>query len=896
MRESSKRTKSGWTGTRIPIVGAKLAPPRAHVQAIPRSRFPLVTDQHLPRLTLVRGPAGFGKTTVMQQWHDALLAKGFAVAWVTLDSADNSVTRLSAHLEAAVERASRSTTGTPLTGEGIFERISRRIAEGNEPLILMLDEMEAVTSDEAESLLQGLVRLTSADFFVIAAGRGIPSLGQARLSLEGSLNEITSDKLKFDETEVCALLGARLGSRISTEEAVHLGERLEGWAAGLQFACLALQDKADVAAFVNHAASQGAIADYLREDVFSRLPNDLREFLMTTSLFDVLTADLCWSVTGRLDSAAILAHLEQAGLFLKRVEIDKNVVGYRFQNVFAEFLRGQLSLHGSSFIADIHRAASKWYSDQGLWLEAIDHAVKAGEREKALELLDTVSMDYVSWGYVEVLLTWNSRVTLEEAPRYPYAFASWLWAEVFAGHHSLVTESLAQFHRKLESADALTPLLRDNFTSIEIVNACAADRFEETLVKGVQALPTMHRLNSWETNSIANVLAAAQTACGQLQDARETLNLSRRSAQASDRSINHAYGQIAHSNIAITELRLADAIATLRRALEKAVNERGLYSHAAGLCASSLGEILYETNQVSEAEQVIESRITTVTKVGWPDCALSINLTAARIAVLRQDYSLAGEILGEARAICLDRELPRMTTTLQWEQAHIALLAGDPDECDHLLRQIPPAPESGPMSPVEAMTRDIAPIRLNLLRGDVAGMAPRIVRLMAQAKSVGFRRRWLKLCVLHAVALFLEGRSEASVSAMARALRVGLPAGFIRIFIEEGDVAVGLVREAGVQPDIATRAFAQQLDRLNAAINKTAGGGEGQSIGRPGSPRKQLTPRELEIIDIAARGLTNLEIGQCLSLTEPTVKWHMQKAFRKLGVGNRTEAIFMTRQ
>lgn len=52
----------------------------------------------------------------------------------------------------------------------------------------------------------------------------------------------------------------------------------------------------------------------------------------------------------------------------------------------------------------------------------------------------------------------------------------------------------------------------------------------------------------------------------------------------------------------------------------------------------------------------------------------------------------------------------------------------------------------------------------------------------------------------------------------------------------------------------------------------------------------------MEIIDIAARGLTNVEIGQCLALTEPTVKWHMQKAFRKLGVSNRTEAIFLTRQ
>lgn len=63
-----------------------------------------------------------------------------------------------------------------------------------------------------------------------------------------------------------------------------------------------------------------------------------------------------------------------------------------------------------------------------------------------------------------------------------------------------------------------------------------------------------------------------------------------------------------------------------------------------------------------------------------------------------------------------------------------------------------------------------------------------------------------------------------------------------------------------------------------------------------GDLRSQLSRRELEIVDIAARGLTNLEIGSCLNLSEPTVKWHLQNAFRKLGVSTRTEAIFLTRQ
>ena len=60
---------------------------------------------------------------------------------------------------------------------------------------------------------------------------------------------------------------------------------------------------------------------------------------------------------------------------------------------------------------------------------------------------------------------------------------------------------------------------------------------------------------------------------------------------------------------------------------------------------------------------------------------------------------------------------------------------------------------------------------------------------------------------------------------------------------------------------------------------------------RPNSePLAALSPREREVLEMAARGLTNAQIANSLFVTVHAVKFHLAGIYRKLGVGNRTEA------
>lgn len=55
-------------------------------------------------------------------------------------------------------------------------------------------------------------------------------------------------------------------------------------------------------------------------------------------------------------------------------------------------------------------------------------------------------------------------------------------------------------------------------------------------------------------------------------------------------------------------------------------------------------------------------------------------------------------------------------------------------------------------------------------------------------------------------------------------------------------------------------------------------------------PRSLLSPRELDVLRLTSLGLTNSEIATRLSVSVHAVKFHLAAVYRKLGVGNRTEA------
>jgi LuxR family maltose regulon positive regulatory protein len=396
----------------LPLVWSKLqAPVRRRQMARPG----LVQRcmQAEARLTLVRAPAGWGKSTLLAEWslspHESR-----RFAWLTLDRDDNDPVRFWSYFVHALR------TGHPVAGtrslatlaapranvvDDVLPLLFSELESLSDPIVLVLDDYHLVTNPAIDAALAYLVEHLPACLVLAIASRSEPPLPLARMRARGELVEIDAGQLGFTEEETDRLFNDLNALGLGPAAVARLRERTEGWAAGLYLAALSLRDRADREDFVRRFAGDDRhVVDYLREEVMSGLPDGVRDFLRRTAHLERLCADLCDAVTERRDSARVLRELEASNAFL--VPLDSRREWYRYHHLFGQLLRHQLHAGGEEDLPALHRRASIWYRDHGFASEAIRHATAAGDVADAARLILDHWIEARDRARLETVLSW----------------------------------------------------------------------------------------------------------------------------------------------------------------------------------------------------------------------------------------------------------------------------------------------------------------------------------------------------------------------------------------------------------------------------------------------------------------------------------------------------------
>jgi len=397
MAEPSAAAPAGVAGSGPDVLLAtKLHVPRPRPGFVPRPRLAGALDEGLVRrLILVCAPAGSGKTTLLAGWA---ASGNRPVAWLSLDAADNDPVRLWRHVVAALDRARPGIAERvgPLLGppappsfEGLVTALINELAaqRGDGEVLLVLDDYHLIDAQPVHVSLGFVLEHLPPGLHLVLASRSDPPLPLARLRAGGQLAELRAADLRFTAEEAAALLRESAGADLPAAAVAALAARTEGWVAGLQLAALSLRGQADPAGFV--AAFSGShryVLDYLAEEVLDRQHEELRTFLLETSLLERLSGGLCDAVTGRDGSQAMLERVEQAGLFL--MPLDEVRGWWRYHHLFADLLRARLQQQRPGRVADLHRAAAAWSEEHGLADDAVRHALAAGDTAWAARLVE----------------------------------------------------------------------------------------------------------------------------------------------------------------------------------------------------------------------------------------------------------------------------------------------------------------------------------------------------------------------------------------------------------------------------------------------------------------------------------------------------------------------------
>ncbi|MDG0811166.1 MalT transcriptional regulator family protein [Cohnella rhizosphaerae] len=164
-------------------------------------------------------------------------------------------------------------------------------------------------------------------------------------------------------------------------------DRTEGWISGLQLAALALKSSGDVARFIRQFdGHQHQISNYLLEEVFRHLSDELRAFLLRTSILSRMNQDLCEAVTGHANSQAYLQQLEQWNLFIAPLDDRRN--WYRYHQLLSDFLQRLFAQSAPEDWMLAHARAAEWLERHGFEEDAARHYLEGRQYDGAVRVIE----------------------------------------------------------------------------------------------------------------------------------------------------------------------------------------------------------------------------------------------------------------------------------------------------------------------------------------------------------------------------------------------------------------------------------------------------------------------------------------------------------------------------
>lgn len=427
-------------------IETKFHAPRQRKEWVERAELiQYLVSAHI-KVVIIDAPAGSGKTILAAQWRaSAMESRPFA--WLSLDQGDNDPSRLWWYIVEALRRACPE-----LEGEGtlpdprgqdldieetVLPGLVNRLAALSGPVVLMLDDYHLVTESRCHQQMTFLLLHLPPTVQLVIITRSEPPLPLARLRAAGEMIELRGPELSFAPAEAASLVETVSAVKLSKPDLDVLVEHTEGWPAGLHLAALSLRGHSSPSDFVRQfTGSNRFVADFLAEEVLSRLPAEMRQFLARTAILDRFCAPLCDAVAGSADAADVIDILERQNLFI--VPLDEIRQWFRYHHLFAQMLRGYLVRTEPDIVSALHGRASAWYRRSGSVGEAIDHALAAGDNTAAISLMASHWYAYVDSGQVATVRGWMRMLGDAAIAAEPVAAHCAAWAAALSGDRESV--------------------------------------------------------------------------------------------------------------------------------------------------------------------------------------------------------------------------------------------------------------------------------------------------------------------------------------------------------------------------------------------------------------------------------------------------------------------------
>ncbi len=669
-----------------PILQSKLqipAPTRYHVERHRISRM-LEEEVMSNRLTLLLAPAGYGKSSAVADWSRNTPT---SVAWIMASETIVSPVSLLRHLFAAWRTIQPELAGSPLDmvlgsrdpdGVQAATVFLNAAASNAKPLVFVIDDYHHIQDGLAEEALDSLIESSPAPLHWVVASRTLPPLAIARYRAHGMLGEIGPQTLGFTSSEAGQLLG-EMGLELTSPQVEALHEATEGWAAALQIAGLSLL-RSPQPQLPDLHGSQRFFADYLRQDVFSHLPDELRTFLLKTSIAARLCEGLCDAITGGEGSRSVLEALEQDGLFTE--PLDPQGEWYRYHPLFADFLRMELERNVSAEdVRGLHSGAARWLAKHDFPHQAFRHAVDAFDPALVIEICEQFVPRMLLMGEFATLQAWFDSIPAGWFDSHPVLATAKIGYLLQTGALDATQVLIDRIETQLDANRPVeNQLIRARTNAVRCGIACFRNDLEVAETLANQALEELPETDVFFQSMTYIVLGDTYRKNAQWDLARRNYAqvLRHTDAPLFHQLAVHVYGALADLDMRRGNLRQAAASWEAALAeIDNVVNWGGLPLPLTGWIFIRMAEILIEWNQLDRAAAYIVKGLQRAELGGDVRARIAGHLAAAQLSLLRREVDVAASELERARLLLDQFQLPQWRAQLERLQVELWLEKGE---------------------------------------------------------------------------------------------------------------------------------------------------------------------------------------------------------------------------
>jgi LuxR family transcriptional regulator, maltose regulon positive regulatory protein len=855
------------------------------------------------KLILISAPAGSGKTTIISDWINQYKIPS---VWFSLDNGDNDPAVFLSYVISGIRSIHKEFGQSALrllnspnspSVESITSLLINEILNIKQNFLLVLDDFHLIKNNEVIKIVSYLLEHIPGNIHTVILTRSDPALSVSRLRSQHQLVELRSSDLSFSANDISVLFNKKLKLGLSIDDVYTLETKTEGWIAGLQLTALSMQGREDISGFIQELKGDNRyIMDYLMEEVLKIQTDDIKEFLLQTSMLEQMSAPLCNAVLNRNDSQLILETLEKNNMFI--IPLDENRIWYRYHHLFAELLKQRLQLRGKATITELHNIASEWFNSNLMPLFAVEHAILTENYERSTLLLGEIVETMWKNGQHAAIMKYGDLLPDELIKKNADFCLYYAWILIIAGQ-------IQKAEPFLVSAETITKqIINYNNSSKEDVNY------------NLKLLGKISVANAYLNSIIAN--------------AEKTFHYSKIAMQnlSEDDPLWFSWGWYSVGIAETLSEHFKESIEAYEKALEYGKKSGNIYliSTIANRLSSLEARMGLYTSSYKKCSDLItfmkESGYSQITK---SECTYAgVYSMMAGIESMQTDFDDALENIKTAYSLCKNESnntikvhVLMVYSLALYGRGDIAGIKKMINEADNILKQNIVFPTTMAMyigmkglmlieqNELEKANHFFKENKLEcdkkISYSDEHGYCPYALllviemkfeeaeillsKLLKMALAANRIERIIETKIIYAILNKAIGDKEKALINLIEALEDAANENILMSFVVYHSGIRDLLKEVyKIQATTKTKIPKKLIDKLKLALEKR----EKFMKNNLGSV---LSDRELDILKLIAEDLSNQEIADKLFISLNTVKTHVRNILLKLEVENRSQAV-----